>query len=79
MTWQPIETVPRNGSLVLLFDEREGVTAGSWLLGDDGELCDEGWVYCRELFRPQDELFNPSHWMPLPAPPASERDMEAGR
>jgi hypothetical protein len=68
MDWQPIETAPRDGTVVILFsDDRAGEGndypyAGSWdaigdcwctTHGDDAES----------------ERFGPHWWMPLPAPP----------
>lgn len=62
--WQPIETVPKDGTEVaLLFDyevtlldkARPRVRAASWL-GD--------WTIPYRLDNP------PTHWMPLPAAPA---------
>ncbi len=86
MNWKPIETAPKDGSSVLLCwavnadgkridwtkdlktaqvfvqvaawweDENEG--EGSWT------------VYC-DLIREPLLHFNPTHWMPLPEPPAA--------
>ena len=54
--WQPIDTAPKDGTLVL--------------------ICEYGCVYVaifnKEGFCYNDEHigFNPTHWMPLPKPPA---------
>ena len=64
--WQPIETAPKDGSR-LLVSEGGAVQIVAWRAlhsgrenwgPDDGES-----VYC-------DGAFKPSHWMPLPTPPA---------
>lgn len=65
--WQPIETAPKDGRLIALYDDR--VVVGCWnpTLGDgwyfwdgsDGEL--NCWI----------PGYGPSHWMPLPAPPVT--------
>jgi hypothetical protein len=69
MEWQPIETAPIGGSIILGFipaDEyHDGWTGPVWHDGDewlsdgipigDGAVC----IACE-----------PTHWMPLPAPPA---------
>lgn len=62
--WLPIETAPRNGDMVLLtgflFDRP---SEGRWVA--TGEYLDEEW---RE--RDGSPLHPPTHWMPLPEPPA---------
>ena len=65
MTWQPIETAPKDGSWVLLFLPEWGrgqARIGQWIRSRE----DSGW-YGREF----KEVFNdgPTHWMPLPDSP----------
>jgi hypothetical protein len=57
MTWQPIETAPKDGTKVLLFPWGGEVRIGSY---DPRSL---EWRVIRS------ETAYPSHWMPLPAPP----------
>lgn len=59
--WRPIETVPHRGEAVLLYDEEWEMTLGSIQIGvaQDGTFIVEA---CPD--------FNPTHWMPLPDPPA---------
>ena len=63
MEWQPIETAPKDGTSVIIFVDGLQIVA-FW-------GC-TGW----ELNAPLFELFypeiygEPTHWMPLPAPPA---------
>ena len=60
MTWQPIETAPRDGTKVLLWCDKDHTVAVGWTV-DDGEFAYwdsnsvDGWSY--------------THWMPLPDPP----------
>lgn len=68
MSWRPIETAPRDGSGILAFwgadtrcDERSyGVIVfvnGEWTNPDNYSVT----------------YGEPTHWMPLPEPPAGER------
>jgi hypothetical protein len=56
--WQPIETAPKDGTRVLIY-EPNTEEGGSVLLGkyEDGQWHD------------LDFNRNPTHWMPLPEPP----------
>jgi hypothetical protein len=72
MQWQPIESAPKDGSAVLLCDFSEGtyrtteypsVVVGWW---DDGEWRDMGDIGCCGQYN-----YDPTHWMPLPEPPAA--------
>ena len=59
--WQPIETAPTKGK-ILLFTPGRGVEVGYWY---ESELMwDRGWS-SKKMQR--SEL--PTHWMPLPTPP----------
>jgi len=77
-TWQPIETAPKDGTDVVLWHVRFGIMMGHW----DEATCDWWAIYawpnsslpypCEEWFSPFMDGNNetdPSHWMPLPAPP----------
>jgi len=63
--WQPIETA-RRGKKVIIFDPRWGVTEG--MLFDSGD-----WGLA--TFNGQIMKANPTHWMPLPPPPAASVSM----
>lgn len=71
MTWEPIETAPKDGTRILVFDH--GVWPAHWT-----EECEKGngesgpgWqIYECEM----DAWYalaadTPTHWMPLPSPP----------
>ena len=71
MTWQPIETAPKDGMPVLMYhpgwEEGERIIVLAW-----AKLC-EAWM---EPTDTESRYFNPgTHWMPLPDPPA-EIEME---
>ncbi|GBU19377.1 MULTISPECIES: hypothetical protein [Methylobacterium] len=62
--WHPIETAPTDGVAILLAVADEWVTCGR-------HCPDEGWY---ELGNDPSDVwggpFYPTHWMPLPPPPA---------
>ncbi|GGD30989.1 DUF551 domain-containing protein [Aureimonas glaciei] len=78
--WQPIETAPKDGTIVDLWHDEFGRNANCYWgvpqheCGEAGRYCDsdwhdtpEGWVdsaYNQTTF-----LDGFTHWMPLPAPP----------
>lgn len=79
MKWQPIETAPR-GRNVLLWAPCDGITdwqmETGWIRRDDGDPFQPDkygmtGVYWRgRWLKPHDTM--PTHWHPLPAPPAEE-------
>ena len=66
--WQPIETAPRDGTVIWCY-EKYGL---GWPHAIKFASYDEwqGWIYADEMMC--DYVPEPTHWMPLPAPPASE-------
>lgn len=61
MSWQPIESAPKDGTPHLQFHKKSGETRVSyWWKSESSNL--QGWSYvlCTD---PQ------THWMPLPEPP----------
>lgn len=69
--WQPIETAPLNGTSVLLWQNGRWIT-GRWRGEHYGEVLrwDMGnWQSSDGI----DLLYQPpTHWMPLPPPPAEK-------
>lgn len=62
--WRPIETAPKDGTLVLLSIGGEvhiGLFTNGWG-GPDWYDYDEKGAF----------MFEPTHWMPIPPPPAEE-------
>lgn len=77
MTWQTIDTAPKDWTPILLYSEAIGVVLGWWIgppEPDRGPL--DGWgpwgdAHDRFSLNPDEE---PTHWMPLPSPPARDRE-----
>lgn len=70
MTWQPIETAPKDGTRILSYSDQEGVQCISWWRDGDtswSEWCSpDGYT-----------VFDPTHWMPLPEPPRALSEGDA--
>lgn len=80
LQWQPIETAPKDGRQILLTNG-QAVAQGWWeheepyiyekrdiggvYIGQDESDGFDGWLDCEGGMQP-----DPTHWMPLPAPPA---------
>lgn len=71
--WRPIETAPRDGTLILcLYPDRHGqgrLSLRYWAVGDwpsSGRT--EGWSDQHRQLRKTD----PTHWLPLPPAPGAE-------
>lgn len=66
MEWQTIETAPKDARLVLIRthigDEWAGTFTAYW------SRLNSKWMYAQGRHVP-----NPTHWMPLPAPPQVEQ------
>ena len=70
--WQPIDTAPRDGTQVLLYvpqdtdDEMPSFIAQGWY---------ESGIFDRRWYEAAGECVcdpQPTHWMPLPAPPEQQ-------
>ena len=74
MEWQPIETAPKNTD-VLVFMEGD-VFQG--ILDKEGGFVDKGWDFpfadAHGCGCCAGEENYPTHWMPLPEPPAAETE-----
>lgn len=70
MTWQPIETAPKDGTSILLFIEGQ-VIEGQWGDWEDWSVAcvsSHGCGCCSS------DNEAPTHWMPLPAKPKKETE-----
>lgn len=63
--WQPIDTVPKNGSQFLGFEWSAERQAGAFVLARWSDMYDE---FEDEYGSGVDRL---THWMPLPKPPVA--------
>ena len=78
--WQPMETAPRDGSLIDLSYPRLGrVCDCRWEDDFNLELYPNGcWVHETDNDGPATYLNNePTHWMPIPPPPTQATTQEA--
>lgn len=68
MTWQPIDTAPKNGTNVLLL--RDGIAdLGLWSEDRNHYQPRPFWRYRRSVSATSDRAHQPTHWCPLPEPP----------
>ncbi len=69
--WRPIESAPRDGTLILLA-RGERVTYGHWVRLEDAEDIDEPYWHSWDGGFLTDPEYDATHWMPLPAPPKED-------
>lgn len=79
MNWQPIETAPKDGTKILVYEPASEYTEGgvslvswdSWRISYPG--CRTQWDWCLPGSHQDEqggcETVYPTHWMPLPEPP----------
>lgn len=77
--WQPIETAPRDGTEVLVGKDiatvwivrnARWVNANDWVPPENDEV-DGWWAYRNSVTQELLEgIFEPTHWIPMPQPPA---------
>ncbi len=66
--WQPIETAPRDGDVILVFCPRVGVTEAQY----EHQAVEPFWNYDVWDIKFQEEhRCDPTHWRPLPSPPTT--------
>lgn len=72
--WQPIETAPKDGSQVLVWDQTEGVCTARFQSHVEewrASWGSEEWIQDGSVYDDALVARKPTHWMPLPAPPKS--------
>lgn len=70
--WQPISTMPRDGTTALLWSEKAGYTVGNWPVGNARGVWTpmSGEWYGSATY----EAKRATHWQPLPAPPSMNKE-----
>ena len=68
--WKPIETAPKDGTVILVgvWGFGPDIASASW----NGKFWDMeiyGYEYCGYEYCGDPEFSDPTHWMPLPSPP----------
>lgn len=70
--WRPIESAPKDGTLVIIGRHMDGfgfVKGYGRFEGSPGAFC-SGWISCGfDAVTGNLGLAHPTHWMPLPPPP----------
>jgi len=80
--WRPIDTAPRDKTYILLGHHGENNDFAPWAAlgfyrtpdpwGPPDPWRRKWWILERDGFHPQNSRFEPTHWLPLPQPPAKE-------
>ena len=70
MSWQPIETAPKDGSDILFWSQRGGYFAGNW----PPECRPGSWEKARGRWTGSSDRKAEiaTHWQPLPPPPDAD-------
>lgn len=69
--WRDIATAPKDGHTeILVFDRHSGITSQAVWKSQHGYFAGGGW-YDAPFTGDSRRLANPTHWQPLPSPPAS--------
>lgn len=73
MGWHPIETAPKDGTPILVFEKYPTMRGGPM---DRHYIEIAIWDDCWRIisFAPPCGDNNPTHWMPLPKPPLEEKE-----
>lgn len=64
MKWEPIDTAPKDGQCLVWVETEDGGDVMRLTRDERGVwIYDHEPIYCAAFY------MNPTHWMPLPAPP----------
>ena len=76
MTWQPIETAPKDATKILVYDRiGQTIFAAEWVHSlwmadkDHLEVDCNGYCYGGRVSDTRNQERDVTHWMPLPEPP----------
>lgn len=69
MEWRPIESAPKDGSDVLVVNDR-GIFVAQWNEDGPDNCLDEFWHVRDGKYWHDLRGMKPTHWMPLPDPPS---------
>lgn len=72
--WQPIDTAPKDGKWIALWSQDGGVSVGYW--GPTYFDSDYAWVRYHHRSDSEEVRPVPTHWRPLPQPPAPQQTKE---
>jgi hypothetical protein len=69
MNWQPIETAPKDGTRVLVYNG--DIYVAAWEDSSMSLKIKKGWVYAcvATNWNYYEVVYEPTHWMPLPNSP----------
>jgi len=76
--WQPIETAPRDGTVIVLYSKKIPYCTNHMAVGFWSEIPDSefyvGWAIgmSRGFVDMDEQVDEVTHWMPLPPPPPTE-------
>lgn len=71
MEWRPIDSAPRDGTRFLIY-ESDGTYSVAWW--DDKYIWVRPGAWISEYQRSDTLVRCPTHWMPLPPPPAAGQE-----
>ena len=71
MAWRDISSAPKDGTRIIIYDPRYGPLEGLWNEPDDYRGM-SGNIDWHDWLGIDGEIYEPTHWQPLPAPPEQE-------
>lgn len=62
--WLPIDTAPKDGTVIIISESASWPAAAKWLVINGDDFFWEGWAYCDDLL--MDYAPSPEFWIPMP-------------
>ena len=75
--WQPIESAPKDGTEVILFGDAKWPQGVVPAYGDVSDCVSTGY-FSGGIWQFMGRIGKPTHWQPLPAPPAALASQAVG-